>query len=236
MGCIPLYLMDTDVPHNNADDRKLTSRLYGGDSETRISQEILLGIGGVRALRALGISPAAWHLNEGHAAFLNLERCRELVASGLNFYEAREAVEANSLFTTHTPVPAGNDIFGYDLIEKYFWFYWGQLGLTREQFMELAHEDHGSGPSYGMTVLALRLTGQHNGVSKLHGAVARNMWQFLWPSLDVDEVPIDSVTDGIHCPSWVAPEIDALYKRYVDVEWKEHVDEPMLWNSLDTTR
>ena len=233
VGRIPLYLMDTDVPHNGESDRKLTAQLYGGDQETRISQEILLGIGGVRALRALGISPTAWHLNEGHAAFLNLERCRELIASDLNFYEAREAVEANSLFTTHTPVPAGNDTFGYDLIDKYFWFYWGQLGLTREQFIELAREDHGSGPSYGMTVLALRLTGQHNGVSKLHGAVARKMWQFLWPDLDVDEVPIDSITNGIHSPSWIAPEIDALYQRYVDVEWIEHVDEPELWNHLD---
>jgi len=233
VGRIPLYLMDTDIPHNSESDRKLTAQLYGGDQETRISQEILLGIGGVRALRALGISPTAWHLNEGHAAFLNLERCRELIASDLNFYEAREAVEANSLFTTHTPVPAGNDTFGYDLIDKYFWFYWGQLGLTREQFIELAREDHGSGPSYGMTVLALRLTGQHNGVSKLHGAVARKMWQFLWPDLDVDEVPIDSITNGIHSPSWIAPEIDALYQRYVDVEWIEHVDEPELWNHLD---
>ena len=233
VGRIPLYLMDTDVPHNNADDRKLTARLYGGDLEERISQEILLGIGGVRALRALGISPTAWHLNEGHAAFLTLERCRELIASGLNFYEARQAVKANSLFTTHTPVPAGNDTFGYDLIDKYFGSYWGQLGLTREQFMELAHEDHGSGPSYGMTVLALRLTGQHNGVSKLHGEVARHMWQFLWPNLAVDEVPIDSITNGIHSPSWVAPEIDVLYKRYVDMEWKEHVDEPELWNHLN---
>lgn len=233
VGRIPLYLMDTDVPHNSESDRKLTARLYGGDIETRISQEILLGIGGVRALRALGITPTAWHLNEGHAAFLNLERCRELVATGLNFYEAREAVEANSLFTTHTPVPAGNDVFGYDLIDKYFWFYWGQLGLTHEQFMEIAREDHGSGPSYGMTVLALGLTGQHNGVSKLHGAVARNMWQFLWPNLDVGEVPIDSVTNGVHSPSWVAPELDALYKRYIDAEWKERVDEPELWNRLN---
>lgn len=233
VGRIPLYLMDTDVPHNTGSDRKLTARLYGGDRETRISQEILLGIGGVRALRALGISPTAWHLNEGHAAFLNLERCRELVASGLNFYEARQAVQANALFTTHTPVPAGNDTFGYDLVDQYFGFYWDQLGLTREQFMELAREDHGSGPSYGMTVLALRLTGQHNGVSKLHGEVARNMWQFLWPSLSADEVPIDSITNGVHSPSWVAPEIDNLYMRYVDTEWKERVDEPELWNHLD---
>jgi starch phosphorylase len=233
VGRIPLYLMDTDIPHNNAGDRKLTARLYGGDQETRISQEILLGIGGVRALRALGIAPAAWHLNEGHAAFLNLERCRELVADGLTFEEAREVVAANSLFTTHTPVAAGNDTFSYDLIDKYFRSYWGQLGLTREQFMELAREDHGSGPSYGMTVLALRLTGQHNGVSKLHGAVARKMWQFLWPDLEVDEVPVDSITNGVHVPSWIAPEIDVLFKRFLDMEWKELVDEPEVWEHIN---
>src|SRR5205814_8269648 len=159
VGRIPLYLMDTDVDPNAPADRELSARLYGGDREMRISQEIVLGIGGVRALRALGISPAAWHINEGHAAFLNLERCRELVASGLKFNEACEAIAANSLFTTHTPVPAGNDTFSYDLIDKYFSSYWVQLGLDRNQFMDIAREDHGWGPTYGMTVLALRLTG-----------------------------------------------------------------------------
>src|SRR5205807_927966 len=232
VGRITLYLMDTDVAPNAPNDRELSARLYGGDREMRISQEIVLGIGGVRALRALGISPAAWHINEGHAAFLNLERCRELVASGLSFNEAREAVAANSVFTTHTPVPAGNDTFSYDLVDKYFGSYWGQLGLTRDQFMEVAREDHGWGPTYGMTVLALRLTGQHNGVSKLHGAVSRKMWQFLWPGIDVEEVPIDSITNGIHIPSWVAPEMNALFKRYLGEDWEEHADEADLWKRI----
>src|SRR5438876_10926178 len=232
VGRIQLYLMDTDVEPNAPPDRELSARLYGGDREMRISQEIVLVIGGVRALRALGISPAAWHINEGHAAFLNLERSRELVASGLSFNEAREAVAANSLFTTHTPVPAGNDTFGYDLIDKYFGSYWGQLGLTRNQFMEVEREDHGWGPSYGMTVLALRLTGQHNGVSELHGAVSREMWQFLWPGVDADEVPIDSITNGVHTPSWVAPEMNALFKRYLGENWEDHVDELDLWNAI----
>ena len=232
VGRITLYLMDTDVPLNGPSDRELSARLYGGDREIRISQEIVLGIGGVRALRALGISPAAWHINEGHAAFLNLERCRELVASGLNFNEAREVVAANSLFTTHTPVPAGNDTFSFDLIDKYFSSYWGQLGLTRDQFIDVAREDHGWGPSYSMTVLALRLTGQHNGVSALHGAVSRDMWQFLWPGVDVDEVPIDNITNGVHSPSWIAPELNSLFKRYLGEDWEEHVDEPDLWNSI----
>ncbi|MBE3557852.1 MAG: alpha-glucan family phosphorylase [Ktedonobacteraceae bacterium] len=230
VGRVPLYLMDTDVAPNAPADRELSARLYGGDREMRISQEIMLGIGGVRALRALGITPAAWHLNEGHAAFLNLERCRELIAGGLNFNEAREAVAANALFTTHTPVPAGNDTFGYDLIDRYFGSYWGQLGLNRDQFMEVAREDHGWGPTYGMTVLALRLTGKHNGVSRVHGDVSRRMWQFLWPGLDVDDVPIDYITNGVHTFSWIAPEMNELFGRYLDKNWGRYVDEPEFWN------
>lgn len=232
VGRIPLYLMDTDVAPNAPPDRELSARLYAGDREMRISQEIVLGIGGVRALRALGISPTAWHINEGHAAFLNLERCRELVAANLNFSEAREVVSANSLFTTHTPVPAGNDTFSYELIDKYFGSYWGQLGLTRKQFLEVAQEDHGYGPTYGMTILALRLTGQHNGVSKLHGTVSRKMWQFLWPGVDADEVPIASITNGVHTPSWIAPELHTLFKLYLGEDWKNRVDKPDMWGRL----
>jgi len=233
VGRVPLYLMDTDVEQNAPPDRELSARLYSGDHEIRISQEIMLGIGGVRALRALGISPAAWHLNEGHAAFLNLERCRELVVTGLSFNEAREAVSASSLFTTHTPVPAGNDTFGYDLVDKYFGSYWGQLGLTREQFLDIAHEDHGWGPTYGMTALALRTTGHHNGVSALHGAVSRKMWQFLWPGIDVDEVPIEYITNGVHTFTWIAPEMNELFGRYLDKEWGKYVDDPEFWNRID---
>lgn len=231
VGRVPLYLMDTDVPPNTAGDRELSARLYAGDHEMRIAQEFMLGIGGVRALRALGITPSAWHLNEGHAAFLSLERCRELLESGLNFNEAREAVIADSLFTTHTPVPAGNDTFSYDLIDRYFGNYWGQLGLNREQFIEIAREDHGWGESYGMTVLALKLTGKHNGVSKLHGEVSRNMWQFLWPGLDAREVPIGSITNGVHTFSWIAPEMNWLFGRYLDPDWGAHVDEQTFWDT-----
>jgi len=230
VGRVPLYLMDTDVAPNAPGDRELSARLYGGDREIRISQEIVLGIGGVRALRALGISPAAWHINEGHAAFLTLERCRELVAAGLSFNEAREAVSANTLFTTHTPVPAGNDTFNYDLVDKYFSSYWDKLGLTRDQFMEIAREDHGWGPIYGMTVLALKLTGLHNGVSKLHGQVSRKMWQFLWPGTEVDEVPIGHITNGVHTFSWMAPEMIELFRRYLDDDWGRYVDDQEFWN------
>ncbi len=231
VGRIPLYLMDTDVAPNAPHDRELSARLYSGDHEMRISQEIVLGIGGVRTLRALGIAPSAWHLNEGHAAFLNLERCRELVVTGLSFNEAREAIAANSLFTTHTPVPAGNDAFSYELIDKYFGSYWGQLGLSRDQFMAVAHEEHGWDSTYGMTVLALKLTGQHNGVSALHGEVSRKMWQFLWPGAEVDEVPIGSVTNGIHTFSWVAPEINELFRRYLDKDWGRYVDDQNFWDT-----
>ncbi len=230
VGRVPLYLMDTDVAPNAPADRELSARLYGGDREIRISQEIVLGIGGVRALRALGISPAAWHINEGHAAFLSLERCRELVATGLSFNEAREAIAANALFTTHTPVPAGNDTFNYDLVDKYFSSYWEQLGINREQFMEVAREDHGWGSIYGMTVLALRLTGHHNGVSKLHGEVSRKMWQFLWPGIDSEEVPVDFITNGVHTFSWIAPEVSELFGRYLDKDWGRYVDEPEFWD------
>jgi glycogen phosphorylase len=214
VGRIPLYLMDTDVASNTLQDQEFSARLHSGDHDIRLSQEIVLGIGGVRTLRAVGISPAAWHLNEGHAAFLNLERCRELVTSGLSFTEVREAVAANSLFTTHTPVLAGNDAFSYDLIDKYFGSCWGQLWLTHEQFVEVAHQDYSWGPAFAMTVLAVRLTGQHYGVSAQHAAVSRRLWQFLWPSLDVSKFPIDFITNGIHTPSWIAPKVDTLFKRY----------------------
>ena len=230
VGRIPLYLMDTDVAPNAPNDRELAARLYGGDREIRISQEIVLGIGGVRALRALGISPAAWHINEGHAAFLSLERARELVASGLSFNEAWEAVAPGTLFTTHTPVPAGNDTFNYDLMDKYFGSYWNELGLTRDQFLNVAREDQGWGSTYGMTVLALRLTAQHNGVSKLHGDVSRKMWKFLWPGVEGDEVPIGYVTNGVHTFSWIAQEMNALFGRYLDPDWGRYVDDQAFWD------
>ncbi|HEY7414651.1 MAG TPA: alpha-glucan family phosphorylase, partial [Ktedonobacteraceae bacterium] len=230
VGRVPLYLLDTDVAPNAPADRELSARLYGGDHEMRISQEIVLGIGGVRALRALNIDPAAWHLNEGHAAFLNLERCRELVARGMSFNEANEVTAADSLFTTHTPVPAGNDAFSYELMDKYFGGYWDQLKLNRDQFMALGHQDQSWGPTFSMTVLALKLTGKYNGVSKLHGAVSRRMWQFLWPGLGADDVPIGAITNGIHTFSWIAPEFNDLYGRYLDKDWGRYVDQQAFWD------
>jgi starch phosphorylase len=235
VGRIPIYLMDTDVPRNAPQDRELSARLYGGDREMRISQEIVLGIGGVRAVFALGYNPATWHMNEGHSAFLGLERVRRKVQeAGLTFEEAVEAVRANTLFTTHTPVPAGNDAFAFELVDKFFWQYWGQLGINRERFIEFARQELPWGPQYSMTVLALRLSGFANGVSQLHGEVSRSMWRFLWPNLATDEVPIGAITNGVHTQTWLAPELKLLYARYLNGEWLEHVEEPHTWDAVNT--
>lgn len=234
VGRIPLFLMDTDVDPNRPSDRELSARLYGGDHELRVAQEIVLGIGGVRAVRELGYNPAAWHMNEGHSAFLGLERIRELVQSnGLSFNEAREAVAAGGVFTTHTPVPAGNDVFNFDLIDKYFNQYWPQLALSRDEFLNFARQDQSWGPGYSMTVLALKTSSGHNGVSKLHGVVSRKMWAFLWPGVDSEEVPLTSITNGVHTQTWLAPELRALYHRYLGPNWEEHLEDPKIWEGLD---
>jgi starch phosphorylase len=180
VGRVKLYLLDTDLEENCPDDRQLTARLYGGDRETRLHQEIVLGIGGVRMLRALGLEPSVWHANEGHAGFMMMERCRELVDSGMDFAEAADRVKATTVFTTHTPVPAGNDAFDHSLVEKYLQHYWGSLGLDRDAFLKLGTQDSDS-TAFNMTVLGLRMSQYRNGVSKLHGAVCRRMWHGLWP-------------------------------------------------------
>ena len=234
VGRIPLYLMDTDVEPNGLADRTLSARLYGGDHEMRIAQEIVLGIGGVRALRALRIDALVWHMNEGHSAFLNLERCRELVNGlGVPFAVAREIAAANSIFTTHTPVAAGNDVFNYDLVDRYFGDFWPQLGLDREQFHSIAQQDLSWGSGFSMTILALRLSAQHNGVSRLHGDVSRRMWHFLWPDIEVDEVPIGSITNGIHTATWLAPRLAAVYRRYLGEKWYDSLDDPALWAHVE---
>ncbi len=232
VGRIPVFLMDTDVPRNAPQDRELSARLYGGDREMRISQEIVLGIGGVRAAYALGYDPAVWHMNEGHSAFLGLERVRRKMQSGLSFDEAVEAVRSNTLFTTHTPVPAGNDAFAFELVDKYFWNYWGQLGIDRERFIQFARQELPWGPQYSMTVLALRLSAYHNGVSKLHGEVSRRMWSFLWPETPVSEIPIGSITNGIHTKTWLAQELRELYGRYLGPDWEENVEQTAAWDGI----
>ncbi|MEB3196870.1 MAG: alpha-glucan family phosphorylase [Candidatus Sericytochromatia bacterium] len=236
VGRIAVYLLDTDIDRNTPEDRRFSAQLYGGDHDMRIAQEIILGIGGVRALRALGIEPAAWHMNEGHSAFLGLERIRELVQQqGLSYNEALEAVAANTIFTTHTPVPAGNDAFSFQLVEKYFSRFYPQLGIGREEFLSLArHDAHGGQGMFSLSVLALRLSRQANGVSALHGVVSRKMWQDLWPGVPADEVPIGSITNGIHTETWIAPEWRGLFSRSVGPDWRDTLADAPRWEAIRT--
>ncbi len=225
--------MDTDVDENDPWNRELSARLYSGDGEMRIRQEILLGIGGVRMLRKLGIEPAVWHMNEGHSAFLVLECLRELVLEGLPFREALETVRRRTVFTTHTPVPAGHDAFPFHMVETYLANYWNELGLTRQEFMELGEHQESWGTAFNMTVLALHTSGYINGVSALHGQVSREMWQSVWPGKTVDEVPITHVTNGVHLPTWLPNETGTLWHKYLGPNWLERQDDPRLWHHLD---
>jgi len=236
VGRISLYLLDTNVPENSPEDRHITAQLYGGDQETRIRQEVVLGIGGVRMLKALGINPKVYHMNEGHSAFLGLERCRLLMAEqGVSFQEAREAVSATNVFTTHTPVPAGNDAFEPWLIEKYFGHYWPQLGLDKEQLLAMGRQESTNGEEpMNLTVLALRMSGYRNGVSMLHAAVSRKLWCGVWPGLPVDEVPIRHITNGIHTRSFISPEMAALYDRYLGPRWHEKPSDLSAWEAVDS--
>lgn len=233
VGRVPLYMLDTDVPGNAPNDRELSARLYGGNHEMRISQEIVLGIGGLRAVRALGIDPTVLHLNDSHPVFAVLERVRELVSQGVDIATAQVMTRSSVVFTTHTPVPAGNETFPYDLIDKYFSEYWPSLGLSRDEFHNLARQQQPWGSVFSMTVLALRFSSLRNGVSKLHGEVARRMWQFLWPGVDAEDVPIGHITNGVHTGTWLAPEIRALYDAYLPKGWEETIDSPEQWTALD---
>jgi starch phosphorylase len=230
-GLTDLYLVDADHERNAPWDRELTARLYGGDQEMRIQQEIVLGIGGVRVLRALGIEPVAFHLNEGHSSFLLPERIREWVEAGQSFEQASQVVRATSVFTTHTPVPAGHDVFPFHLVEKYFHNYWPRLGLSREQFLELGTHA-GNRHGFNMTVLALRLAGRSNAVSQLHEEVSRSMWQTVWPDGPVEEVPIDHVTNGVHISSWVGKAMNTVYRKYLAPDWVERHDDRALWERI----
>lgn len=231
VGRAHLYLMDADNERNTPWERELTRRLYGGDQEMRIQQEIVLGIGGMNVLRALGIKPLAYHLNEGHSAFLVLERARQLVEQGKTFDEARNEIRATTLFTTHTPVPAGHDVFHFHLVDKYFHDFWSDLGLSRDEFMALGHRKNGR-QGFNMTGLALRMCGKRNAVSQLHGRTSRKMWQSLWPGEAAESVPIDHVTNGIHVPSWIGGAMYRLYRRHLGPDWIEKHDIPALWEQV----
>lgn len=233
VGRVPLFLMDSNVESNKPEDRMLTARLYWSDLDRRIMQEIVLGVGGVRALRALGYNPSVWHMNEGHAAFLILERTRELVAGGTSFAEAIAKTHGQNVFTTHTPVPAGNDEFPLWLIDKYLAAMWPELGLSRDQFVDLARNQQSWGESFSMGVLALRYSEGRNAVSELHGRVARKMWNFLWKDEEEDDVPITYVTNGVHTANWMARRLGVLYDKYLGLDWRENLDDPETWTKME---
>jgi starch phosphorylase len=228
LGRVKLYLMETNVEENSMLDRQLSARLYTADREQRIQQEIILGIGGVRLLRALGVEPSIWHANEGHTAFMMLERIREEVEDGASFIEATDRIKSNTVFTTHTPVPAGHDVFPIELIDKYFHDYWGSLGTDRETFLRLGQHDGSDTQAFNMTVLALKLADQRTAVSQLHGTVTRKMWHVLWPNVKEEEVPITHITNGVHVLTWIAPEMSRLYIEYLGRNIAQEYDDPSL--------
>lgn len=232
IGRVPLYLLDTNIPENVETDRWVTGHLYGGDRETRIVQEMLLGIGGVRLLRKLAIKPSVFHLNEGHSAFLTLELAREQVESrGVSFAEAAKVVKQLCVFTTHTPVAAGNDEFDTKLLAQSFGpDYEKELGLTHDEFIALGRVDSGNAAeAYGLTPLAIRMCRSTNGVSRKHGEVSRALWQKLWLDKRVEDIPITHVTNGVHAPTWAAPLIRALYEKYVGPDWALRVRDRGRW-------
>ena len=232
VGRIDLFLLDTDIPENNAEDRLITAELYGGDQEMRMRQEIVLGIGGVKALKALGIDPEVFHMNEGHSAFLAMERIRrKVVEKKLEFYSALQIVASANIFTTHTPVPAGNDSFPREMMRKYFGDFAKELGIPFDELFSFGQTRVDRSDPFSMTILALRMSRHSNGVSKLHGEVSRSLWKDVWNGVPVHEVPITSVTNGIHTKTWTAPEFSALYRKYLG-EWEERITEPDFWRRV----
>ncbi len=234
VGRVPFYLLDTNVESNSPEDRLITAQLYFGDKEMRMIQEILLGIGGIRALHALGIVPNVCHMNEGHAAFLALERIRLLMEKrGVRFNEAREIVSAGNIFTTHTPVEAGIDHFPAELLDKFFSRYYKSLGLSRDEFLGLGRQNpKNSQENFCMAVLALRLACHVNGVSQLHGEVSRQMWKNVWPELPEEQVPLTSITNGVHTRTWMSNHMARLLVRYLGVRWLEDPTDHNVWRRI----
>jgi len=232
VGRIDLILLDSNIPLNNPQDRAITDKLYGGDREIRISQEMLLGIGGVRALRKLGINPSAWHINEGHASFLVIERLREMVmGDNIPFERAVEAVKSCTIFTTHTPVPAGHDTFDPEMINKYFARICNMMKVDENKLLQLGWEEKRK--TFNMTILSLNLSGYCNGVSRLHGEVTRNMFSDLYPDIPVEEIPVSHITNGVHTFTWLAQEIRDLYSLYLPVDWHERITDREIWENIN---
>jgi starch phosphorylase len=233
VGRISLYLMDTDIEINDPWNRGISCHLYIGDLEQRLRQEIVLGIGGSQVLNTLGIKHSGLHLNEGHAAFALLERIRERVQEGMGYKEAAQQVRSTSVFTTHTPVPAGHDVFPFQLMEKYFRSYWPALELDHDDFLQLGMHPEDPDAGFNMTAFALKMSEYHNGVSKRHGEVARHMWQRLWPDLSEKNVPIDYVTNGVHIPTWVEPKMELLFNKYLGPTWLSDHDKQAIWELIE---
>ena len=236
VGRVTLYLMDSDIEENHEEYRNITTTLYGGDQEMRISQEIVLGMGGVRLLKTLGLEPTVYHMNEGHSSFLILELIKNIIKEKeLSFEMARDIVSSKTVFTTHTPVPAGNDIFPLDLVEKYFNGYWDRFGITKEAFLELGMKPNPEPNSgFNMGILALKVAGKKNGVSKLHGEVSRELFAEVWPEISPDESPITYVTNGIHTCSWLAPNLKELYNEYLMPYWQDNIHKNETWEKINS--
>lgn len=238
VGRVPVYLLDTNLEQNDPEERDLSAKLYAGGPDMRLRQEWILGVGGVRVLRAAGIDPAAWHANEGHAAFMLIERLRELTTSGVGYADAVAEVRARSIFTTHTPVPAGHDRFDTAQVLACAGPVWEELGVSSEEFLRIGGHPEDAHPLFHMTALAVRLSGRINGVAKKHGEVSREIWSPLWPGLKKEDVPIGAVTNGVHVPTWMAPQMLHLLDRHFGEGWLERMDQPGFWNAalaLDDT-
>ena len=236
VGRVKLYLMDSDIEENHEEYRNITTTLYGGDQEMRISQEIVLGMAGVQLLKKLGLNPTVYHMNEGHSSFLILELIKNVIKEKeLSFEIAKDIVSSKTVFTTHTPVPAGNDIFPLDLVEKYFEDYWKRFGISKEEFMQMGMKPNPEPNSgFNMGILALKISGKKNGVSKLHGAVSRELFAEVWPEISPDESPITHVTNGIHTCSWLAPNLKELYNEYLMPYWQDNIYKNETWEKINS--
>ena len=232
VGRIPVYLLDTNLEQNDPADRDLSAKLYAGGPDMRLRQEWILGVGGVRVLRAVGLDPAAWHANEGHAAFMLVERVRELVTGGMPFDRAAAEVRARSLFTTHTPVPAGHDRFSREQVLACADPVWTEMGITPEEFLAIGRQP--GDELFHMSTTALRLSGRVNGVARMHGEVSRQLWHQMWPELKVEDVPIGHVTNGVHLPTWMSSRMLRLLDRHLGEGWTERLDQPGFWDSVLT--